>query len=515
MKRITLAILMVGALALSYGLGRHRTSRESSNHGGRRLLYYVDPMHPAYKSDKPGIAPDCGMQLVPVYGDDTGNVSPSAPAAQLSPETVSIDGNMQHMLGIEMATVETSGGNQVLRVVGRVVPEDTRVYKVDSGMEGFVRETYNDSVGTLVKKDQKLATYYGPESLAVASGYLAATERVPGAVGHEGSRTLPYPGTLSKQGLSSIQGYSDRLRNLGMSGVQIEQMAASGQLPESVDVVAPADGFILARNITPGEHFFRSTEFYRIADLSRVWVIAEIFENEAQYFRPGAVARVTLPGQSKGLLARITDVLPEIDPATRTLQLRLEADNPHFALRPDMFVDVELSAPAPPGLTVPRDAVIDFGLTKRVFVERGNGVFEPREVETGWQFGDRVQIVTGLQAGERVVAAGTFLLDSESRLRAAATGSQEAAPDNHEPAPSRSEPRLKPVNATKAARARDPKCGMQVDRAKALAHGNALEYRGTTYYFCSKQCKEAFGKDPDRYLAAGPDGTGSNGAGHD
>lgn len=515
MKRTLLAILVVGALALSYELGRLRTSHESSDHGGHRVLYYVDPMHPAYRSDKPGIAPDCGMQLVPVYADDAGNVSPSVPAAQLPPGTVSIDGNMQRLLGVGLATVEKSGAAQSLRLVGRVAAEDTRIYNVDSGMEGFVRDTYNDSVGTLVKKDQKLASYYGPDSLAVASGFLAASERVPGAVGHEGSRTVPFPGAVSKQGLSSVQGYTDRLRNLGMSEAQIRQMAASGQLPESVDVVAPADGFILARNISPGQHFERSTEFYRIADLSRVWIIAEVFENEAQYFRPGAVARASLPGQQKTFQARIMDILPQVDPATRTLQLRLEADNPRFALRPDMFVDVELPTSVPPGVAVPRDAVVDFGMKKRVFVDRGNGFFEPREVETGRQFGDRVQIVKGLAVGERVVAAGTFLLDSESKLRAAADN----APGSVQPArqPARLGPQsaaqLSSARMTTSAQVRDPKCGMELDSARASATGNVLEYRGTTYFFCSRQCKEEFRKDPERYLVH--EGSSHGGAGHD
>ena len=129
------------------------------------------------------------------------------------------------MFGIRVAAVEKTSGTGKLRVLGRVIPEDMRVYRVDSGMDGFVRETYNDSVGELVKKNQKLATCYGSESLAVASGFLAASAGVPGSVGKDGSRTMPFPGAVSKQGVSSIQGYTDRLRNLGVSEEQIKQMA--------------------------------------------------------------------------------------------------------------------------------------------------------------------------------------------------------------------------------------------------------------------------------------------------
>jgi RND family efflux transporter MFP subunit len=491
-KKAIFLTLLMAALALAYTLGRHQALRQSTASTTRRILYYVDPMNPTLKSDKPGIAA-CGMALEPVYADDA---APSALQAQLPPGAISINGEMQRLLGIRMAAVEKSGAPRVVRIVGRVVPEDTRIYKINSGMEGFVRETYNDSAGILVKKDQKLATCYSPDSLSVASGFLAATAGVAGAVGKDGNRTMPFPGAVSKQGVSSLQGYTDRLLNLGMSGVQIKQMAESRQLPASVDVVAPVDGFILERNITPGQHFDRSMEFYRIADLSHVWIIAQIFENEAQYFRPGVVAHVSLPGQRKTFPARISSVLPQVDPATRTLKLRLETENPGFALRPDMFVDVELPLQMPLGLTVPVDAVVDSGLKKRVFVDRGNGFFEPREVESGWQFGDRVQIVKGLSAGERVVAAGTFLLDSESRLRATAMGATSSAtggPEDHGDSMQPASPQSKPTKAMRDLQARNPKCGMED----------------------SKQCQKEFGKDPDRYLAAERKRTSHDGPGHD
>jgi len=204
---------------------------------------------------------------------------------------------------------------------------------------------------------------------------------------------------------------------MGMSEAQIGEIGASRKLPKLIDVVSPTDGFILARNISAGMLFGGQTEFYRIADLSQVWIIAQVFENEVQYFRPGTVAHVTLPGQQKVFRARVSNALPEVDPATRTLKLRLEADNPGFALRPDMFVHVELPVQTPTDLTVPSDAVLDSGLGQHVFVDRGNGFFEPRDVETGWRFGDRVQIVKGLSEGERVVASGAFLVDSESPMR--------------------------------------------------------------------------------------------------
>jgi RND family efflux transporter MFP subunit len=184
--------------------------------------------------------------------------------------------------------------------------------------------------------------------------------------------------------------------------------------------------------------FERQAELYTVADLSRVWIIAEVFGRDAQAFRPGTTARVTQPETGESFRATVSNVLPEVDPVTRTLRLRLEADNPGFKLRPNMFVSVELPISLPSGLSVPVDAVLDSGLSKRVFVQVSEGHFESRPIETGWQLGDRVQIVKGLQAGDLVVSSGTFLVDSESRLQLAdkstslmESASQERVPMEH------------------------------------------------------------------------------------
>ena len=486
MRRVTVTAAVVAAIAASYGLGRYYPRPQKSDRAGRHALYYVDPMHPGYRSDKPGIAPDCGMQLEPVFAADAGTAQPSPALAQLPAGAVGIDNATQRLMGIRIAPVEKSGTTRTIHVVGRVVPEDTRVYRVNPGMDGFIRETFSDSVGVQVKKDQKLASYYAPEILAQASGFLAANARVPGSGGNDGSRTVPFPGALSKQGSGSIQGYTDRLRNLGMGDAQIKRMAESGQLPESIDVIAPTDGFILARNITPGQHFERNMEFYRIADLSRVWVVAEIYQQEEPYLRPGGLAKIALRDEGRQLPARITESLPQSEAGGGTVKLRLEVDNPTFTLRPDMLVDVEMPVRLPPAITVPLDALVDSGERARVYVERGAGIFEPREVETGWRSGERVEIRRGVQPGERVVVAATFLVDSESRLKSPAPG----------PAHTTGGPASMSGPVAAAKPIRDPSCGMPVDPAKAMASGNTLAYNGSTYYFCSSKCKQAFQSDP-------------------
>jgi RND family efflux transporter MFP subunit len=428
MKKFIAAGLVGLLMVVSYALGRRHSAPVTEAGNSRRILYWVDPMHPNYKSDQPGTAPDCGMRLEPVYADSV----PPARAVPLPAGAVAIDQASQRLVGIRVATVEKTSGTHSVRFLGRVVPEDTHIYRVNAGMDGFIRETFNDSIGERVNKDQKLAAAYLSDTLSVASGYLAATAGMPGAVGKDGSRTVPFPGAVSKQGVSSIQGYTDRLRNLGVSEVQIKQMAENRKLPETVDIVSPADGFILARNITPGQHFDRYAEFYRIADLSEVWIVADVFGEDAQNIQSGAGARLTLRDQHGTFLARVSNTLPQVDPETHVMKLRLEANNPGFRLRPDMFVDVELPVGGGAGLTVPQDAVIDSGDQQRVFVERSPGVFEPRTVQIGWRSGDRVAIVHGLAEGERVVVEGTFLVDSETRLKSPAP-----APDNQKAPPTK------------------------------------------------------------------------------
>jgi Cu(I)/Ag(I) efflux system membrane fusion protein len=182
------------------------------------------------------------------------------------------------------------------------------------------------------------------------------------------------------------------------------------------------------------------------------------------------------------------------------LKLRLEADNPGFALRADMFVNVELPMRVAPGLTVPLDAVIDSGREQRVFVERSKGMFEPRQVETGRRLADRVEILRGLAEGERVVAAGTFLVDSESRLR--------SNPQSPPKQPAHEKVTLHsygtPGLAVEAGQVKDPACGMLIDRAKAVSGGNTLDRDGATYYFCSERCKQNFTREPEHYLALNP-----------
>jgi RND family efflux transporter MFP subunit len=388
----------------------------------------------------------------------------------LPPGTVRITPEKQQMVGVRTGVVGKAAVEHFIRTVGRVAPDEKRVYRLVAGIDGWIRETYNNDTGTLVKKDEQLASFYSPQFRAAQLAYLAvltSPERF-----QAGARQALAP---SQQASVTLQTQIDALESLGMSEQQMKELASTRQITDRVFIMAPVTGFIIARNVSAGQRFDKGTEWYRIADLSRVWVLADLFRNEAEYVRPGMKVRVTIPETRKTLHAVVSTVLPQFDATSRTLKVRLELDNPGYTLKPDMFVDVEFPFTLPSALTVPADAVLDSGLRKTVFVDRGNGLFEPREVETGWRFGNRVEIVRGLEPGERIVMSGNFLIDSESRLEMAAAGMYGTL-------------------------SKDPVCGADVSINKAEKAGRKSIYQEKTYYFSSDECKQQFDKNPNRYV---------------
>jgi RND family efflux transporter MFP subunit len=404
---------------------------------------------------------------------ETDTENPSARSGNgpspLPPGTVRVTPEKQQVIGVRTGVVEKAAVEHFIRTVGKVAPDEKRVYRLVAGIDGWIRETYNNDTGTLVKKDERLASFYSPLFRAAQLAYLAvltSPERF-----QAGARQALAP---SQQASVTLQTQIDALESLGMSEQQMKELASTRQITDRVFIMAPVTGFIIARNVSPGQRFEKGTEWYRLADLDRVWVLADLFLNEAGNIKPGTKVRVTLPDQKKEFHAMVGKVLPQFDPNSRTLKVRLEMDNPGYLLRPDMFVDVEIPVQVPPALTVSMDAVLDSGLKKTVFVDRGNGVFEPREVETGWRIGNRVEIVKGLEPGERIVVSGNFLIDSESKLELAAQGMY-------------------------ATLSKDPVCGLEVSQRKAEKEGRKITHNGKAYYFHADECKQKFQKDPGRY----------------
>jgi RND family efflux transporter MFP subunit len=451
---IAFVIMIAGAFASGYVYKAIKGGGTASGgKGERKVLYWVDPMHPAYKSDKPGIAPDCGMKLEPVYADGGG--PPSQPAGErkvwyyrdpkdpnyksqqpgLNPETgneleavyaddnsampvgtVQLTPEKQQLIGVKYGEVERTGGSRTIRAVGKVAFDETRIQHVHTKVEGWIDQVFVDYTGQLVSKGQALMTIYSPEMLASQRELLLA------AKARDTMKDSPLPVAFD-QSVSLFQAARHRLELWDLSDAQIDQVLKTGQPIKNITLFSPISGYVMERKAFPQLKVMPDTDLYTVVDLSRVWIMADLFEYEAPNINVGETARVSLqavPGRA--FSARIDYIQPQVDPMTRTLKVRLDMDNPGLIFKPDMFADVEFRQNLSVQLTVPADAVLDAGERKTVFVDRGNGFFEPRRVTTGERNGNRIQILSGLNGDERIVTSGNFLIDSESQMKAAAAG---------------------------------------------------------------------------------------------
>ena len=421
---IGLLVLIAFAFAGGYVYKAVKGGAASSGKGGRKVLYWVDPMHPAYKSDKPGIAPDCGMKLEPVYADGGAAVARAGAKGKVLSDdistmevgTVQITPEKQQLIGVKYEQVQVGGGSRTIRAVGKVAIDETRIGHVHTKVEGWIDKVFVDFTGKQVEKGQPLLTIYSPDMLASQRELLLAAK----------AKTIMRDSALPSsfdQSESLLQATRRRLELWDLSEAQIDQVLRTGEPIKNITVYSPMTGYITERKAFPQVKVMPDTDLYTIVDLSHVWIMADVFEYEAPNVRIGQTARVSIqaiPG--KVFNARIDFLQPQVDPMTRTLKVRLNMDNPGVLLKPDMYADVEFLVNIPSKLTVPADAVLNAGERKTVFIDRGNGYFEPRQVKTGEREGDRIQILSGLTGGERVVTSGNFLIDSESQMKAAASG---------------------------------------------------------------------------------------------
>jgi Cu(I)/Ag(I) efflux system membrane fusion protein len=338
-------------------------------------------------------------------------------AAPRREPTVGVASSARQAMGIEVSPVSMDEGPHRVRAFGKVSADERRVYALISGVDGVIREVSRVTTGSVVRKGQLLATFASPDVVTPIQSYINAVnarQRIRNAADQDET----VQGNVSaQQTLGTVQQTADRLRSLGMTDDQISDIERTRQLPATIRIVAPADGVVVAWQAAEGLRFGKGHEWYRIADLRSVWILADLPSGEALAVKPGMEGRVLLGGTTLSTAARVSDVRPQFDAATQRLTVRIEVDNPELGLRPDMLVDVEVLIPHPPALSVPVSAVIDRGLSKHVFVERADGSFESREVHTGWRSAGRVEIVHGLMPLERVVTAGAFFVEAEDRLR--------------------------------------------------------------------------------------------------
>jgi Cu(I)/Ag(I) efflux system membrane fusion protein len=406
-RTLILLVAMAAAGAAGFGYGRWYAKPVGALAGPaeaeRKPLYWVDPMHPWYKSDKPGTAPDCGMKLVPVYAGDEARYQRGG--------GVQISAEKQQLIGVEYGAAEYEDTVDTIHAAARVTLDETRIAKVQTRIEGWIEKVLVDSVGKRVEKGDPLFTIYSPEALATQQEYLLAAK----------AQHMMHDNPLHEMLGSTdtmLAAARKRLELWGISDAQVEQMAETGKPLERLTIYAPSAGFVMERNAFPGQHVTPDTALYTLADLSTVWVVADVFEYEAAGVHVGQAASLTMdsaPGRA--FRGRVSYILPQVDAATRTLKVRIEFANPRLALKPDMYGQVDLQTATAHRLVVPQSAVLNSGDKQTVFVDKGNGYFEPREVKAGVEHDGHIEILSGLKAGERIVTSGNFLLDSESRLK--------------------------------------------------------------------------------------------------
>ena len=415
--RWVVLLLVIGLAGAGYAYRERllglfsKNAAQGKQTAGRKILYWVDPMHPAYKSDKPGKAPDCGMDLVPVYAEETTAAKTNLPegAFQITPEK-------QQLIGVRYGAAEFKAVGRTLRTVGRLAWDETKVTRVHPRVEGWVEEVFVDFTGKQVVKGQPLISVYSPELWQTQQEYLLALK------GRDELANSPFREAVTGSA-SLLAATRKRLELWDIEMAQLEHLEHTGKPFKALKLYAPSDGFVLTRNAFPKQRVTPETELYTIADLSTIWVIADVYEYEAPEIKIGQPATVTLSYfPSRSYRGKVTYVYPQLDNATRTLKARIEIANPGFALKPDMFANVELGIGYGKQVVVPQEAVMDSGAEQLVFVAREGGYFEPRKVRLGAKVDDEFIVLGGLKAGERVVTSANFLIDSESKLKSAANG---------------------------------------------------------------------------------------------
>ena len=381
----------------------------STKTGDRKVLYWYDPMHPAYKSDKPGTAPDCGMTLVPKYAEDQS-------MAKMPVGTVTIPPEKQVLAGVRTAVVERKSLVRDIRTTAQIVADETRIAHVHVKVAGYIDQVYVDFVGQLVKKGQPLFTLYSPDLVSTQEEYLIAKR------GNATLANAPFQ-EISQGSQSLLQSARQRLKLWDISDDQIKELDETGKVSKDLTFYSPITGFVTDRKVFPQTSVTPDTELYTVSDLSTVWADADIYEYEVPFVRLGQRVTLTLsyyPGKTYS--GNISYIYPTVDPQTRTVKARIQIPNPGFVLKPQMFADAQLHVDYGTKILVPQEAVLNSGTEQHVFVVHDGGIFEPRTVTIGPVVDGSAVILSGLKAGETIVVSGNFLIDSESGLKNAMSG---------------------------------------------------------------------------------------------
>lgn len=428
-------------LGLGFGAGRlfdggvgEAPAADQTASDEREVLYWYDPMVPNQRFDKPGKSPFMDMQLVPKYADEVGEGG-----------GVQIDPAVTQNLGVRLATVEAGSLPSGLTATGVVEFNERHVAVVQAKAAGFVQRVYGRAPADVVAAGAPLADLLIPE-WAGAQGEFLAVRRT-------GDEAL-------------IRAARDRLRLLGMSPELIAAVERSGRVRNVVTVTTPSGGMIKTLAVRNGMTVMAGETLAEVNGLDRVWLNAAVPEAQASQVRVGETVRASLPAYPGEIFTgQVTAILPQTDAASRTLTARIELANRGGRLRPGMFATVEFGGQSRPALLVPSEAVIRTGRRALVMVAKEGGRYVPAEVQVGREAGGKTEILAGLTAGEKVVASGQFLLDSEASLAGLQarpiTGADAAAKPTAAPALHRSQGRVEQISPTSVTLSHDPVPALQ------------------------------------------------------
>lgn len=380
----------------------------------RKALFYRNPMNPEITSPLPA-KDEMGMDYVPVYADEsTGTNAPTG--------TVKIDATMVQDIGVRTTAVKRAVLSRNIRTIGRVTYDEERVARLHPKYDGWVEKLFIDKTGDQVKQGSKLLSIYSPQLVASQEEYLLALDSE--------AKLKDSPFADVREGAESLlRSAKERLQLLDVPEHQIRQLEAEHKVMKGMHIHSPFNGVVMNIGAREGERITPQTELYMITDLSRVWVIVDIYEDDIPWVHKGDTARMQVAGiPGRIYTGKVAYIYPYLEAKTRTIKIRLEFDNPELALKPDMFANVDIQAGKRiDALVVPSEAIVRTGTQEQVFVRRAPGKFEPRMVTLGVSSDGQTQILAGLQSGETVVTSSQFLIDSESKLKEATAKMLDAA----------------------------------------------------------------------------------------
>ena len=360
--------------------------------------------------------PSSTAEVQQTSGGDVAAAEPNASAqAQPGPQlaTIQLTPERIQSIGVKFGTVSYKNVSDEMRVTGNVDADESRISSIQVRFPGWIRNVYVDATYRYVRKGQPLFTIYSPDLVATEQEYLLARQ-------NQQQLNSSTVAGVSAGAASLANAAKERLAQWEVPQAEISKLESTGKVITDLTFNAPASGYITEKNVLPNMYVQPDTKLYTVADLSTVWVNAQVFQPDIGKIKPGDAAQITVdayPG--KTFSGRVDQILPQVDANTRTVRVRLVLSNPRLELKPGMYVNVVLKVPLGRQLVVPASAVLQSGTRQVVFVNRGDGNLEPREVVTGARVGDEFIVTNGLKARESIVTSANFLIDSESQLQAA------------------------------------------------------------------------------------------------